>query len=157
MTFYLTYQINGINGKFVMPIDCTDDVKYVCSQIKKEFGIIPDLTARIYGSELQSTNILSKIVRSQDVVTFDVKKVDDKSPDFRLYRQPIITPRYTSKTTFIVFSTINFESMTIGDKIQIDISRDTINIIQDNIKTMIKTKYKNVCNAKSIDLSKILL
>ena len=81
MTFYLTYQINGINGQFVMAIDYTDDVKYACSQIKKEFGIVPDLTARIYGSELQSTNILSKIVRSQDVVTFDIKKVDDKSPE----------------------------------------------------------------------------
>lgn len=157
MTFYLTYRINGIKGQFVMPIDYADDVKYVCSQIKKEFGIIPDLTAKIYGSELQSTNILSKIVRSQDVVTFYVKKIDEKSPDFRLYRQPIIAPRYTNETTFIVFSTISFESMTLGDKIKIDINNDTINTIKDNIKNMIKNKYKDICNSKSIDQSKILL
>lgn len=154
---YLTYQINGINGQFVMPIDYLDNVKYACSQIKKEFGIIPKLTARIYGSQLQSTNILSQVVRSRDIVTFDVKKFEDKSPEFRLYRQPIITPRYTSKTTFIVFSTINFESMTQGYKIQIDINKDTIKSIQDNIKKTIKEKYKDIINSASIDQSKILL
>lgn len=68
-----------------MLIQQSDDVKYVSSQIKKEFGIIPELTASIYGSELQGSNIISKCVREQDVVTFDIKKTD-KSPVFQLYR-----------------------------------------------------------------------
>ena len=57
MTFYLSYQVDGIAGQFVMPIQQYDDVQYVSSQIKKEFGIIEELKAKIYGSVLQSCSV----------------------------------------------------------------------------------------------------
>lgn len=158
MTYYLTYQIKGIEGEqFVMPIQQTDDVKFICSRIKKEFGIIPNLTARIYGSNLQSTSIMSQCVRGQDVVTFDVKEADGKKQKFEMYRKPIITPRYQSKTTFIVFSTVNFKSMTIGNKIQVDIDKDTNDSLQKKIKDMIGKSYKNDFNAQKLKSTRILL
>ena len=157
MTYNLTYQIKGIEGQFVMPIRQEDTVKYVSTLIKKEFGIIPKLTARIYGSELQSTNIISQCVRNQDVVTFDVKKTDESEPKLEFYRQPIVTPRYQSRSTFIVFTTINFESMIIGNKIKVDIGTDTASKIISKIKDMFKNKYKSSINDTKLKSMNILL
>lgn len=137
----MSYNVEGIDGQFVIPIQLYDDVQHVSSQIKKEFGIIPELKAKIYGSVLQSCSILSKYVREQDLVTFYVKE-SDKYSKLRFYRKPIINQRYQSDTTFIIYSTINFKSMTDGDKIMIDIENDTIPIIQDMIREMIKKKLQ---------------
>ena len=102
-----------------------DNVNYVSTLIKKEFGIIPKLSARIYGSELQSTNVPSQCVRSQDVVTFDCKETLEGKPKLEFYRQPLIIPRYQSNTTFIVFTTIDIKSMITGNKITVNIETDT--------------------------------
>ena len=75
------------------------------------------------------------------MVTFYVKE-SDKYSKLRFYRKPIINQRYQSDTTFIIYSTINFKSMTDGDKIMIDIENDTIPIIQDKIREMIKKKLQ---------------
>lgn len=157
MTYYLTYQIKGIdNEQFVMPIQQSDDVKYICSRIKKEFGIIPNLTARVYGSNLQSTNILSQCIRGQDVVTFDVKETSGGTPKFEMYRQPIITPRYKSKSTFIVFTNASFKSMTTGNKMQVDIEKDNIKTLQKKIKEMISKNYKHLTEKKLSPLRLLL-
>lgn len=158
MSYYLSYKFsNGIDGQFVMPISQFDDVKYVISRVKKEFGIIPDLKAKIYGSILQSTNILSRSVRSQDVVTFELKKKDDKEPKLEFYRTPILIPRYQSKITkgssirtFLIFSTVNFQSMTTGTKIQIDIEKDELSAIQNKIKKILSNQYKVNIDSKQI-------
>ncbi|KAK8852899.1 hypothetical protein M9Y10_017891 [Tritrichomonas musculus] len=84
-----------------MPIQQNDDVQYVSSQIKKEFGIIEELKAKIYGSVLQSCSVLSRYVREQDLVTFYVKG-SDKCSKPRFYREPIFNQRYQSDTTFII-------------------------------------------------------
>ena len=159
MAFYLSYKINGINGQFVMPINQEDDVKYILSRVKKEFGIIPELKAKIYGSDLQSSSIISQCVQPQDNVTFDVKEKEEGKPKLEFYRHPIIVPRYQSKInsgdntqTFIVFSTVNFQSMVKGDKLKIDIEKDNVSNIQNKIKNMISNKYK-----VNIDAKKILL
>lgn len=159
MAYYLSYKINGIDGQFVMPISQFDDVKYVTSRVKKEFGIIPELKAKIYGSDLQSTNIVSRCVRSQDVITFDIKEVNGKKPKLEFYRTPIIVPRYQSKITegsnlrtFIVYSTVNFQSMTSGNKLKIDIEKDNLSDIQNKIKNMLSNQYKT-----NIDSNKILV
>ena len=47
MTYYLTYQIKCIDGQFIMPINQQDDINYVSARIKREFGIIPNLSAKI--------------------------------------------------------------------------------------------------------------
>ena len=77
---HITFQIKGIEGKFVKPIKQEDDVRSILSQIKKDFGIIPELTARLFGSELQSSNQVIKYVRSQDLITIDTKEVNGAHP-----------------------------------------------------------------------------
>lgn len=155
MTYYLTYQIKCIDGQFIMQINQQDDIKYVSTRIKREFGIIQNLSAKIYGLDLQSSSIISQCVRCQDIVTFDVKQTDDEKPKFEMYQQPIITPRYQSKTTFIVFTTFNFKSMITGDKIKVNIENDTIDILRKKIREMVSRNYK--VNDKKAKLMNIQL
>lgn len=157
MSYSLTYQIKGINGKFVIPIRQEDDIKYICAKIQKDFGIIPKLSARIYGSELQGSNIVSQCVQSQDVITFITKETDKGHPNLTFYRQPIITPRYQSYSTFIVFTTVNFQSMTVGNKIKVDVEHDNISKIEKTIKDMLKSKYSKLINANKLKSIKLLL
>lgn len=156
MTYCLTYKINGIDHIFRMPINQGDDASYVSSLIRKEFAIIPKLTAKIYGSDIQSTSLISQCVQGQDVVTFNTKPTNsDPNPKLEQYRQVIITPRYESTTTFIVFTTINFKSMIQGDKIKVDINTDTNQKTQEKIKEMLQKNYAS--EIKSSQSMRILL
>lgn len=158
MTYCLTYQIKGINSQFRIPINQGDDIGYVSQLIRKEFALIPKLVAKIYGSQLQSSNVISQCVRGQDVVTFDLKtSINNENPKFEQYRQVIITPRYESDTTFIVFSTVNFKSMTSGDKIKISIEADSPEKIQNKIKDMIQKNYHSEIEARKLPSMRILL
>ena len=68
MTKLLSYQINKINRTFKIPIHKEDNVKYMTTRIKKEFGIINKLTAQISGNDLQDTSLLHQ---TEDVITFN--------------------------------------------------------------------------------------
>lgn len=151
MAYYLTYQIKDIEGQYVMPINQSDNVQDIATRVQYEFGIIQKLSAKIYGSYLQSSNVLSQCVRCQDVVTFEVKDKDGKNskPDF--YRKTVIVPRYKSQNTFFVFTTLNFQSMTKGDKIKVSES-DKDKELQEKIKKMLIQKYKYEFNTKTMNL-----
>lgn len=137
MAYYLTYQIKDIEGQYVMPINQGDNVQDIATRVQYEFGIIQKLSAKIYGSYLQSSNILSQCVRCQDVVTFEAKDKDGKNSKPAFYRKTVIVPRYKSQNTFFVFTTLNFQSMTKGDKIKVSES-DTDKELQEKIKKMLK-------------------
>ena len=149
----LKYKITGINGIFRIPIEQNDNVNAISTLVKKEFSIIPKLSAKVYGSYLQNAAILSKYVRKDDIVTFYPTESDTQ---LTMSQQIIITPRYQSKTAFIVFSTINFKSMTAGDKIQIDINKDTKSDIEMKILKNLNAKYHKEIRQKG-QITKILL
>ena len=58
MNLSLSYQINGINGIYIMPIEANDTVKFISSNINSNFGIIQPLTAYINGKELNNNVLL---------------------------------------------------------------------------------------------------
>lgn len=93
--------------------------------IKNDFSIIPELSAKIFGSYLQGAAIFPQSVREKDIITFSPKE-----SQLTMSQQIIITSRNQSHTKFIVFSTINFESMTTGDMIELDFDNSTANEIK---------------------------
>lgn len=159
MNCYLSFRISSIDGQYVIPFQQEDNAEYVADRVKKEFGIINQLRGKIYGSEIQSKAIITQIVQSQDVITFDIKSTSENYPKMMLefYRQPIITPPYQSSTTFIVFTTLNYHSMTNGNKINVDIENDTIQTLQQKIKDMIRQNFKSQINDIKLESMYILL
>lgn len=154
MTNFLTYKIAGIEGQFRIPIEQDDDFDTITSLIKNDFSILTDLSASINGVHLQGTEIISQFVHNEDIVTFLPTKPQNQ---LTMSQQIIIRPRYQSNKTFIVFSTINYESMTIGDKIQINITKATKNSIQRQIKNLLSEKYKHELHQNRGEIKNILL
>lgn len=157
MNLSLSYQINGINGIYIMPIEANDTVKFISSNINSNFGIIQPLTAYINGKELNNKSRIADYIQEHEIVTFDISKKSSYDSELKLYRQPIIIPRYRSDDTFIVFTTINFQSMVFGNKITVDIEFDSFSQIQAKIKKMLLDTYKKQILTSKIKHMKILL
>lgn len=154
MTTFVSYQIQGIEGQFRIPINQEDDVNTVSTLIKNDFSIIPELSAKIFGSSLQDTEILSQSIRKNDFIIFSPK---EPQLQLTMSQQIIITPRYQSHTKFIIYSTINYESMTNGEMIDIDFDNSSEKDFRTKITDMLNKKYSNQLHQTGRKIKKILL
>ena len=153
MLSQLTYRIDGIEGIFRRTISKFDRTSYICTLIKKDFGIVEPLSARLYGSDVEQDIFLSDLIREEDIVTFHTQ---NRSP-ITFYRQPQILPRYTSDKVFVVYTTLNYQSMTKGDYLQVDLQNDTPDTLSPKIKSLLQRQYsRDISQLKKQDFELLL-